>query len=184
MGGKFIGVADPPLLDVKVANPVNYLKIWWAKVIGNEGIDISFRIHPLTAITIAAVIGGLGFGLGRITVPDPLVKYVPFLVTTPSPTANPWRETAYTGTLRYSELTKKYYLEVGTSSGGETINLEILPNLNLAKFVGRRILAIGMFNEQSNILKVREAADLEVLPSVMIAIPTLPPSPTPVSRSF
>jgi len=41
---------EPLLVDVKVTNPVTYLRRWWEKVIGNEGISLSVKIHPLTAI--------------------------------------------------------------------------------------------------------------------------------------
>ena len=176
--GKFIGKADPPLIDLKITNPVNYLKICWAKVMGNEGIDISFKVRPLTAITIALIVGSLGFGVGRLTVPEPFSKYVPFLATPePLPTPNPWRNTAYTGVVRYSDTTKKYYLEVGpAAAGGETINLEAPANVALTKLVGKRILAVGQVNDAIKLLKVIDVSDLEVLPSLAIPIPTLPPS--------
>ena len=40
--------SDPPLVDVKVTNPVTYFKKWWAKIIGNEGID--FRLKEFVGI--------------------------------------------------------------------------------------------------------------------------------------
>lgn len=173
-GGKFIGVKDPPLVDLKVANPVNYLKIWWAKIIGNEGMEFSFRIRPLTAISLVLIIAAVGFGVGRITVPPLISQYVPFLPTA-EPSVNPWRSTAYTGILRYSEATQKYYLDVGS---GETVNLEVIPNLDLKKFIGRRILAVGNLNQSTGLLRIQEAKDLEVLPLTTISIPTLIPTPT------
>ena len=59
--------SDPPLIDIKVTNPVTYFKKWWAKIIGNEGIDFRLHFRPLTAIAIALVIITVGFGLGRET---------------------------------------------------------------------------------------------------------------------
>lgn len=60
---------EPPLVDVKVSNPIIYLKKWWQKVIGNEGVDIRFKIHPLTAIAVAVIVASIGFGVGRFVLP-------------------------------------------------------------------------------------------------------------------
>ena len=83
---------DPPLVDVKVTNPVTYLKKWWNKVIGNEGMEFRFRVKPLTAIAISLVVVTAAFGLGQV---DSAVTTKPI----PTPTPEVWRETAYTGTL-------------------------------------------------------------------------------------
>lgn len=175
--GRFESNDDPPVVQFAVNNPVNYLKRWWARVIGNEGIDVKFRIHPLTAIAIAVVLGSAGFGIGRLSVPEPLIKYVPFLASpTPVATLNPWRETAYTGILRFTQTSKTYLLEVGQ---GETISLRILPNVDLSKFIGRRILAIGKVNDITKTLEVSEATDLEILPNQAIVVPVVTtPIPT------
>lgn len=175
LDGKFIGVKDPPLVDLKVANPVNYLKIWWAKIIGNEGVEMSFKIRPLTAIAIATVVGIAGFGVGRITVPPQVASYIPFLAT-PTPSPDPWRETAFTGVVRFSQSSDKYYLEVGS---GETVTLQAPGIVNLSKLVGKRILAVGSVNQSTNVLKVIDVSDLEVLPTLAVPIPTLIPTPTP-----
>src|SRR3990167_3955862 len=90
---------DPPLVDVKVTNPVTYFKMWWNKIIGNEGIDFRFHIKPVTAIIIAVVMATIGFGVGRFTLPFkiPFFEYT----ATPNPDASPtpqsWVETAYVG---------------------------------------------------------------------------------------
>ena len=170
--------SDPPLVDLKITNPVTYIKLWWKRIIGNEGISFSFRVKPLTAILLAVVITsiltGAGYGLGRISIPEPLVRYVPQFATSPSP--SPWKETAFTGNLKYTENSKKYYL-VTTSS--EAITLEVPGNIDLSKFVGKRILASGNYNKTLRTLIVSEAQDLEVLPTKAITIPTLTPSPEP-----
>lgn len=52
---------DPPLVNIKVTNPVTYFKNWWSRVIGNEGIEMkaSLKIRPLTAfLLLAFVISG------------------------------------------------------------------------------------------------------------------------------
>ena len=169
---------DPPLVSLKVTNPITYIKMWWKKVIGNEGIDFSFKIRPLTAITIAIavtlVLTGTGFSLGRITLPIPesMEKYVPKPASTPTP--DPWRLTAFTGSLKYTQATQKFFL-VTTSI--EAITLIVPPNINLSPFVGKRILASGNYNKSTRTLMVSEAQDLEVLPTKALIPPTVTPTP-------
>lgn len=171
--------AEKPLVEVKVTNPVTYLKNWWNKIIANEGIDFRFHVRPLTAIAISVVIASIGFGVGRFVIPEG-VK-IPFFkfedVTSPTPTATPevWKETAYTGTLQYSQTTSKYYLMTTTSS--ELITLQVPVNIDLKDYVGKRILAIGKYNKSVKVLVVSDAKSLEVLPKSPVSIPTMVPSP-------
>ncbi len=165
---------DPLLVDLKVTNPIVYLKAWWKKVIANEGIDFRFRIRPLTALAITGVIMVGSFGLGRILIPEPLVRYIPSLVPSPSP--NPWRETAFTGVLKYTEANKRYYLVTNDS---EAITLEVPSTVNASRLIGKRILAIGKINSVTKILKVTDASDLEILPAQVVPVPTTLPTPTP-----
>lgn len=170
---------EPPLVEVR--NPVTYLRRWWDRVMGKEGIDFSFRIHPVTAVLSSAVIATIGFGAGRFVIPD-TVK-IPFFEfenesVTPKTTSTPtveWKETAYTGKLQYSVSNQKYFL-LTTSS--EAITLEVDVNLDLVKLVGKRIFAVGSFNKQSRTLKVTDVKDLEILPTTPIPIPTLESKPT------
>jgi hypothetical protein len=171
---------DPPLVSLKVTNPITFVKIWWKKVIGNEGVSLSFKIKPLTAIFISIVVTlmltGAGFSLGwlaSIPLMEPIIKYVPEIL--PTPTASPWKDTAFTGSLKYSESTNKYFL-VTTSS--EAITLQVPANIDLSKFIGRRILASGNYNKSLRLLIVADAQDLEVLPTKAVIIPTLTPVPS------
>lgn len=171
---------EPPLVKLEVTNPISYIKIWWKKVMSSEGVDLRFRIHPITAILISIAIASIGFGLGRISIPSyiPFAKYL--LTPTPipkiAPAPNQWRETAFTGILRFSETTQKHYLFTASS---EAISLDVPKNINLGKHIGKRILAFGQFNELSRTLKVLDVSDLEILPNYAITIPTIPPTPTP-----
>lgn len=146
-----------------------------------EGIDFSFRIHPVTAVISSAIIATIGFGAGRFVLPDtvkiPFFEFENGSVTIkPSPTPiSEWKETAYTGKLQYSVSNQKYFL-LTTSS--EAITLEIDINLDLIKLVGKRIFAVGSFNKQTRTLKVTDVKDLEVLPTSPIPIPTLESKPT------
>lgn len=160
---------DPPLVDVKVTNPVTYLKKWWNKVIGNEGMEFRFRVKPLTAIAISLVVVTAAFGLGQVD---------PALITKPIPTPAPevWRETAYTGTLQFSDITGKYYL-VTTSS--EAITLDVPGNFDLKDLVGKRVFAAGKYNKANKTMIVSDASDMEVLSKKPVSIPLLSPSPAP-----
>jgi len=72
---------EPPLVDVKVTNPLTYIKRWWNRIIGNEGIDFRFRVRPLTAIAIALIITTVAFGLGSFVNITP--NQLPFPPLTP-----------------------------------------------------------------------------------------------------
>lgn len=172
---------EPPLVDIKVSNPIVYIKKWWAKIIGNEGIDFRIHFHPLTAIATALAIASVGFGVGRFVMPFslPFFRYEevsPFPTPTPSPNNEIPKETAYIGTLRYSESTQKYYL-VTTSS--EAITLSVPQNIDLSPYIGKRILAAGFYSKSSRILVVSDAQDMELLPRNPSPIPTSQPTVDP-----
>src|SRR3972149_4975294 len=60
---------EPPLVDVKVTNPLTYAKSWWKRVIGNEGIDVRVRVTPLTPIAISLIVLTVTLGIGRFVFP-------------------------------------------------------------------------------------------------------------------
>lgn len=169
----------PPLVDFKVNNPVTYIKLWWAKVMDKEGIDLSFRIHPITVIVSAAIVATIGFGAGRFVVPDRVkIPFFEFGITPtvkPSFTSEPvWKETAFTGKLQHSSTTQKYFL-ITTSS--EAITLSVPGNINLEPLIGKRIIAVGEYNKQEKLLKVIDAKDMEVLPKTPVPVPTVVATP-------
>src|SRR3989344_8329340 len=163
---------DPPIVDVKVRNPITYIRKWWKKVIENEGIYFSFRVRPLTALAITLVVTSLTLGIGKFVLPFS----IPFFEYNPSPdepilhTPEPWKETAFTGTLRYSEATGKYYL---VTTASEAITLQVPENIKLSPYVGRRIFATGKYYKATRTLVVASANDTELLPSASTLI--LPP---------
>lgn len=161
----------PPLLDLKVSNPIVYIKSFWKKILGKEGIDISFRIHPLTAIAVATVIAAGSFGLGRITFPKIVTQYIPSLAEAPVPAPpDPWRDSAFTGILRYNNVSKRYYL---TTASAEAISLEVPSNVDLRLQSGKRIFAAGKYNKETQVLKVSVASDIEILPTKVTPVPTI-----------
>ena len=155
----------PPMVDLKITNPVTYLKAWWRRVMYNEGIDFRFRIHPLTAIAIALLISAGSFGIGHIAFPkDSIVtKLVPALAP-----VDPVRDTAFTGIVRFTKETGKYFLETKES---EAITLSVPANVDLSKQIGKRIFASGKYNIQTHILSVVSASNLEILPIKITPVP-------------
>lgn len=165
---------DPPLVDIKVSNPITYIKSFWKRVVGNEGMEIRIKIKPLTAILITVIVISLCLGVTRVILPFK----IPFLEVntevTPTPTPISSRQTAFAGTLRFIK-DNEYFLETNSS---EAIGIEIPENVNLKKFVGRRIFAKGEYYESDRLLKIADISDLEIFPEDIIFIPTLQPSPT------
>ena len=44
-----INTTTPPdLVNVKITNPLVYIKYWWKRIMANEGIDLRLRVKPLT----------------------------------------------------------------------------------------------------------------------------------------
>ena len=162
---------EPPLVDVKVTNPLTYAKSWWKRVIGNEGIDFRVRVKPLTAIAISIIILTVTLGIGRFVFP---FKIPFFVYTTEEGSATSdkvdYRDTAFTGELRHTLLTNRYYL---TTSSSEAINLQVPDNVDLKDFVGRRIFAVGKYQEETRTLLVTDPVNLELLPSETETIPTV-----------
>lgn len=169
---------EPPLVDVKITNPLTYIKSWWKKIIGNEGIDIRVRVKPLTAIAISIIILSVTLGIGKFVLPFkiPFFVYTSTVTPTPVPGDIEYRDTAFTGTLRHTLLTNRYYL---TTSSSEAINLKVPDNVDLEDFVGRRIFASGKYHDATRTLLVVDAANLELLPEEAETIPTIVVTPTP-----
>lgn len=179
---------DPPLVDLKVSNPVTYLRIWWKRVLGNEGMEFKFKIRPLTSIAIAIVVTSLALGVGKFVITNsaPFVKFEKSgdLPTTegtsgnPAPTVDPWRETGFTGTVQYSNVVNRYYLLTSTSA--EAIILNVPGTIDLSTVVGKRIFATGNYNKTSRTLIVSDTTDLELLSKKPTPIPTANSEPTAV----
>ena len=175
----------PPMVDVKVTNPVTYFKLWWEKVMGKEGVYFSFRIHPITAFLIVFGFSAGVFSVGRYSVNIPFLQYETVETAKPTATADVvWKETGFTGKLQFSEKEKRFFL-LTTSS--EAIVLSVPQNLDLTSLVGKRIFAIGEYNKAQRLLKVTDAKDLEVLSktpqSIPTLVPTIEPTSTPISTT-
>ncbi len=130
---------DPPLIDLKMTNPVTYLKRWWTRVMANEGIIFSFRIRPFTAVLLIIALGvasGTSFSLVKIFFP------------TSSPIFH--REVIYQGQLQKTS-TGDYYLVLPDNS---------LYRLNLKTktidLVSERVMVKGNLTGEPNVIDVKE----------------------------
>lgn len=176
---------EPPLVDVKVTNPVTYLRRFWEKVIGNEGMELKITIKPLTTIFGVALLGTIAFGFGEFVIPKgfkiPFIEFSGFPTTTSTPAIEEvvWKETGFTGKLQYSATSSKYFL---ITTSAEAITLDVPENLNLFTLIGKRIFAVGEYDKKTKILRVIDVKDLEVLPTTPIPIPTVEATPTSMAN--
>lgn len=124
----------PPIVDLKITNPVTYIKLWWRKVMSGEGISI--RIHPVTAILIAISVTGGSFFLGRYLQlrSDLIEKYIPQFAGINSIDA------AFSGTLYAAN--GQYFLTQGESQA-----VRIKPNVtDMSPYLSQRVFVSGKFD--------------------------------------
>ena len=177
-----VNTSNPPdLVNLKVTNPLIYIKYWWKRIMANEGIDMRFRMKPLTVFGVALIAFSLAFGLGGVVLPTffPWMKFNSGITTTPitTPTPEILKDTALKGTLTKTNTTPvKFYL-ITTST--EAVTLEIPVGFNLSSLVGKRILAVGSYDSKNKVLEVEDIQDLEVLSTTPVPIPTTTPTPKP-----
>lgn len=145
---------DPPLVDLKVTNPVTYFKKWFGKILKNEGIKIgfSFTLKPLTAIFLVTVLGGGGFSIGSFIFPHS------------SPIFH--REVMYRGNLQKTD--KGIFLTLPNS---EIYTIKPKSNVNLQNISASQVLVKGNLTRENYVI---EATD--ILPLSTDDKPT--PSPT------
>ena len=170
----------PDLVNLKVTNPLVYIKYWWKRILANEGLDMRVRAKPLTVFGLAIIIFSGVFGLGGIVFP----KFFPWMkfnnntvVSSPTPQPELLKDTALKGTLTKTNTNPvKFYL-ITTST--EAVTLEIPVGFNLTSLVGKRILAVGTYDSKNKVLEVEDIQDLEVLSTTPVPIPTTTPTPKP-----
>ena len=167
---------DPPLFSFQVTNPVTYLKSWWKKLVGNEGIKLTLQIKPLTAVMLMLIFSGVGFGFGRLAIPEPIVQFIPVLASpTPIPTPSPWKDTAFTGKLTFTKPNNFFLV----TTSAEAISLTVPSTINLTPLIGKRILVTGNYNKTTKQMVVTDTANMEVLPVTKVPVPTVKPTPSP-----
>lgn len=177
-----VSTTNPPdLVSLKITNPLVYIKYWWKRIMANEGIDMRFRMKPLTVFGVALIAFSLAFGLGGVVLPTffPWMKINNSVVTNPTNTPIPaiLKDTALKGTLTKTNTNPPKFYLITTST--EAVTLEIPVGFNLNSLVGKRILAVGSYDSKNKILEVEDIQDLEVLSTTPVPIPTTTPTPKP-----
>jgi len=94
---------EPPLVDVTVTNPLAYIKSWWKKIIGNEGVDFRLKVRPLTAIAISVIVATISFGIGRFVFPFKIPFFEYTLKENQQLKQLLTRDTAFAGVLRFDD---------------------------------------------------------------------------------
>ena len=177
-----VNTTNPPdLVNLKITNPLVYIKYWWKRIMANEGIDLRLRARPLTVFGVALICFSLSFGLGGVVLPTffPWMKIedIKTSIQTGTPIPVILKDTALKGTLtKTNSNPPKFYL-ITTST--EAVTLEIPVGFNLTSLVGKRILAVGSYDSKNKVLKVEDIQDLEVLSTTPVPIPTTTPTPKP-----
>ena len=177
-----VNTTNPPdLVNLKVTNPLVYIKYWWKRIMANEGIDMRFRMKPLTVFGVALIAFSLAFGLGGVVLPTffPWMKINDGTVATSTPTPQPelLKDTALKGTLTKTNTNPPKFYLITTST--EAVTLEVPVGFNLTSLVGKRILAVGSYDSKNKVLEVEDIQDLEVLSTTPVPIPTTTPTPKP-----
>src|SRR3989344_8841805 len=177
-----VNTTNPPdLVNLKVTNPLVYIKYWWKRILANEGLDMRVRAKPLTVFGLAIIIFSGVFGLGGIVFPKffPNIKFNGVVVTNQTPTPQPeiLKDTALKGTLTKTNTNPPKFYLITTST--EAVTLEIPVGFNLSTLVGKRILAVGSYDSKNKVLEVEDIQDLEVLSTTPVPIPTTTPTPKP-----
>ncbi len=138
---------EPPLINVKITNPVTYLKHWWKKIIANEGIDLRLRVRPLTAIAMGvatvSILTGTGFTIARF-------YYLPVIV----PNSLVSKTTSLVGTIHKSN--KQYFL----ISDNKVYTLNYSGD-NLADLINKRVLVVGKLSSSDSVIDSDQITQLE-----------------------
>lgn len=164
---------DPPLVDLKVTNPLTYLKNWLTRLLKNQDIDIRIKIKPFATLALIgafSAVFGLGYGFGLNSAAKALF-----------PNSSPLLKRAITveGTIQKSS-SGKYYLSANNTLW--TLNaLSPVSEKSLNSLVGKDASIKGNLTAEKNLINVSEVISLDAPePAVSQAEP--PPVPaTPSS---
>jgi len=153
---------EDPLIQVRITNPLAYLKKLLLELLKNEGLKVrfSFELKPLTVIGITLVIFTAGLGLKTLTLIfkyTPLYPYVRHILTEPDQS----RVTGFDGVVLIDE---EDILLV--RSGSESVLLQTQEDLH--HLHQKRVYAKGRYNPETNKLQVDLIYPLETVNSLPI----------------
>lgn len=152
---------DPPMVDLKVTNPVTYFKKWVYKFFKNQDIDLHLRIKPFATIGLIlafTAVGGTTFSIGRYFFPNS------------SPIFH--RSITLQGTIQTSE-SGQYYLILPE---GSIWTLNPTNNINLNSLINRQVLVKGNMTAEANVVNVNEVISFDKKPPAVIYAPTPQPA--------
>lgn len=131
---------DPPMVDIKVTNPVTYFKRWVDKFLKNQDIDLHLRIRPFAAVGLLmtfSIVGGTAFSIGRYIFPNS------------SPIFH--RQVVYPGTIQKGDM-GQYFLMYNSSPW----KLKPKNNINLSTLAGKPVIVTGNLTTEPNLIEVSE----------------------------
>jgi len=151
---------DPPMVDVKVTNPVTYFKKWVGKLLNNQDIDIRLKIKPFATIGLIlafTAVGGTTFSIGRYFFPNS------------SPVLH--RAISLQGTVQRSETGQNYLsLQDGSLWSLKPVNGKV----NLVNVAGKQVTVKGNLTAEANVINVSEVIVFQSLPDAQIT--PIPPN--------
>lgn len=131
---------DPPLIDIKVTNPLTYLKNWITKLLKDEGIDFRLKIRPLTAVAMVFAMGlvsGTSFSIAQFISP-----YLPPIMR---------QEITYQGLIQKT-LSGQYYLTLPDNS--IWILKPVNSSINFDKMLNTPVVLKGNLTKDRNVIEV------------------------------
>lgn len=142
----------PPLFQI--ANPVTYLKIFWNKVMKNEGIKIGFNftVKPVTAVMIALALTGTYAAGYHVGITDAAKIFFP----NSSPILH--RAISLSGIIQRSE-TGSYYLLLPDNS-----LWTLMPknnNVSLISYINKSVVVKGNLTAEPNVIEVSEVISFD-----------------------
>lgn len=154
---------DPPLVDLKVTNPVTYFKKWVYKFLKNQDIDIRLKIKPFATIGLIlafTTVSGVSFNIGRMFFPNS------------SPILH--RSITLQGEVQKSE-SGQYYLALPDNTLW-TLKPKTT-NINLSNVVNKQVLVKGNMTAEANVVEVAEVIAFDK------PAPITPNNPIPATGS-
>lgn len=140
---------DPPMVDLKVTNPVTYFKKWVGKFLKNQDIDFRLRIKPFATIGLVlafSAVGGTFFSIGRYFFPNS------------SPVFH--REVNYQGVIQKSQ-SGQYYLSLPDNTVW-TLIPKSKSNVNFQNLQNGQALVKGNLGRENFVIEASEIIPLGI----------------------
>lgn len=161
---------DPPMVDLKVTNPVTYFKKWVTKFFKNQDIDIHLKIKPFATIGLIlafTTVSGVSFNIGRMFFPNS------------SPILH--RAITLQGEVQKSE-SGQYYLSLPDNTLW-TLRPKAT-NINLNNVLNKQVLVKGNMTAEANVIEVKEVITFdEPTPNPVLYAPIQQPATNSAGQS-